>query len=307
MPVGLRTVAEVANAYRAARRAARLMLVLNLLLCVSKLVTGWLGDSFALIADGLNNLSDIGISAALYVGMSIAQRPPDKDHAYGYGKFEQEISRLISIVVLATGGGIVVEGIKRISHVDEPPDLAVLVVAGASILLKIYMYRYQNRIAIRLSSSALAADALNHKSDVAATACVLVGTAAIWLGGPAWGPADDVAAVGVGVLMVVAAGATIHTASHELLDQMPPPEVISHVRDLARSFPGVTGVDQVVGRKAGMHYLLDVHLEVPGTMTVTDGHRLGHQVKDWLMAELPEILDIVIHVEPTPEAEGDAT
>ncbi len=283
------------------------MLLLNLLLCGSKLVTGWLGDSFALIADGLNSLSDIGISAALYVGMAIARRPPDKDHAYGYGKFEQEISRLISIVVLATGGGIVVEGVKRISHVQDPPGLAVLVVAGVSILLKTYMYRYQNRMAIRLSSSALAADAMNHKSDVAATACVLVGTAAIWMGGPEWAAADDVAAVAVGLLMVVAAGLTIHTASNELLDQMPPPDVISQIRDLAGSFPGVTGVDQVVGRKAGMHYLLDVHLEVPGTMTVTDGHRLGHQVKDWLMTELPEILDIVIHVEPTPKPEGEAT
>jgi cation diffusion facilitator family transporter len=162
------------------------------------------------------------------------------------------------------------------------------------------MYRYQNRIATRLSSSALAADALNHMSDLAATSCVLVGTAAIFIGGAAWAPADDAAAILVGILMIIAAAHTIRQASDELLDRMPPPEVIGHIRELAKNFPGITGVDQVVGRKTGMHYLIDIHLEVPGKMTVSDAHELGHHVKNWLMASLPEISDIVVHLEPTP-------
>ena len=59
-----------------------------------------------------------------------------------------------------------------------------------------------------------------------------------------------------------------------------------------------SGVDRILGRKTGMHYLIDIHLEVPGGMTVEGAHLLGHQVKDWLMAELPEIRDIVVHLEP---------
>jgi cation diffusion facilitator family transporter len=291
--------------YAAAARAARLMLTLNVLLCASKLLTGWLGGSYALVADGVNNLTDIGISIALYLGLRIARLPADDEHAYGHGKFEQEISRVIAIVVLVTGGGIIVGAIRRAPHIHEPPAAAVLVVAAASIAVKTFMYLYQNRVARRLSSSALAADALNHKSDVAATSCVLLGTSAVWIGGPTCAPADDYAAIVVGLLMVLAAAHTIHTASGELLDRMPPRHMVEHIRRLAGNFPGIRGVDQIVGRKTGMHYLIDLHLEVPGDMTVDRAHLLGHRVKDWLMAELPEIMDIVVHLEPERAREED--
>ena len=284
--------------YREAERAARLMLALNVLLCASKLAAGGLGNSFALVADGLNNLADVGVSIALYVGMRIARLPADTEHAYGHGKFEQEISRLISIVVLVTGGGIIVSAIKHMPDGHTTPSPIVLIVAALSILLKVYMYFYQNRKAHELSSSSLAADALNHKADVAATSCVLLGTAVIWIAGPVWAAADDVAAVLVGVLMIVAAGHTIREASEELLDKMPPPEVVDAIRRLSESFPGVCGVDRILGRKTGMHYLIDLHLEVPRDLAVSDAHLLGHQVKNWVMAELPEIRDIVVHLEP---------
>ena len=106
------------------------------------------------------------------------------------------------------------------------------------------------------------------------------------------------AAIVVGLLMVIAAGHTIREASNELLDKMPPAEIVEQIRSLARRFPGVTGVDRILGRKMGLHYQIDIHLEVPGEMAVTEAHRLGHQVKDWVMAELPEIRDVVVHVEP---------
>ena len=290
------------RAYSIAIRAARVTLVLNVLLCATKLSVGWIGESFALMADGVNNLTDTGVSIALFLGMRIARRPADREHAYGHGKFEQETSRLISIAVLVTGGGIIVSALRNLDDFHTPPAPIVLVVAFFAILLKLFMYWYQNRIATRLSSSALKADALNHMSDTAATSCVLIGTAAIWLKGPAWAPADDIAAVLVGILMILAAGHTIREASSELLDRMPPPEVVEHIRLLAREFPGVLGVDQILGRKTGMHYLIDIHLEVPGEMAVTEAHRLGHQVKDWLMAELPEIRDIIVHIEPAASA-----
>ncbi|MDA0748522.1 MAG: cation diffusion facilitator family transporter [bacterium] len=292
---------RVSESYAVARKAARLMLILNGVLCVTKLGVGGLGRSFALVADGLNNLTDIGVSIALYLGMQIARRPPDSEHAYGHGKFEQEISRLISIVVLCTGAGIIVAGVRRLPDVHSPPSLLVCVVAVFAIVVKIYMYQFQNRTAVRLGSSALAADALNHKADVAATACVLVGTGAIWVGGPAWASADDVAAIVVGTLMVLAAAYTIRTASSELLDRMPPEELLGNIRSLAKHFPGIVDVEQVMGRKTGMHYLIDIHLEVPGTMTVTEAHKLGHDVKDWVMASMPQIRDIIVHMEPTRE------
>lgn len=293
-------MADATSVYGEAMRASRWMLVLNLLLCAFKLVVGWLGGSFALLVDGVNNLADVGVSIALFMGMRVAQRPPDDEHAYGHGKFEHEVARFVAIAVLVTGGAIIAGGFERLGDAHPPPSSAVLVVAVCAIALKIYMYRHQKRLANRLSSGALSADALNHKTDAAATGCVLVSTIAIWMGGPEWAGADDAAAIAIGALMIWASGRAIWEASSELLDKMPPPDVVEHIRLLARNFPGVTGVDKIIGRKTGMFYLIDIHLEVPGSMTVTEAHRLGHQMKDWVMAELPEIADIIVHIEPRP-------
>ena len=141
---------------------------------------------------------------------------------------------------------------------------------------------------------------------VAAAALLMLAAAGLFIASRAeWAAADDVAAIVVGGLMIVAAAHTIREASEELLDRMPPPETVDAIRRLSESFPGVAGVDRILGRKTGMHYLIDLHLEVPGDTTVDEAHLLGHQVKDWLMAELPEIRDIVVHLEP--ETKGEAT
>jgi cation diffusion facilitator family transporter len=277
-----------------------------LVLCVFKLFVGWWGGSFALLADGVNNLADVGVSVALFVGLRFAQRPPDDEHPYGHGKIEHEVSRVISIVVLVTGGGIVVGGLTRLSDVHSPPDRLVLVVAVCAIGLKWFMYLYQNRLATKLSSGALAADALNHKMDAAATACVVVGTVAIWVGGQAWAPADGVAAIVIGLLMIWVSARSIWEASSALLDEMPPSEVVERIRLLAADFPKVNGVEKVVGRKTGLFYLIDLHLEVPGNMSVNEAHLLGHDVKDGLMTELPEIGDIIVHIEPAEKSKKPA-
>ena len=297
-------MSEIGPSYTAAVRAARLTFFLNLLLCTTKMAAGWFGNSFALLADGVNSLIDLGVSAALFVGMGLARRPPDRHHPYGHGKIEQELTRIVSAGVLVTGGGIIWEAIKRFSAPGESPEALVLWVAGGAIGVKIFMYYYQNRAAKETGSGALAADALNHKFDVAATSCVLLGTAAVRWGGPAWSLADEVAAVLVGILMIWAAGREIYQASSELLDRAPPRDIVDGIRSLAMEHPGVNGVDLVTGRKTGIHYLIDLHLEVKDDMSVKSAHYLGHQVKDWIMAGMPQIIDIIVHIEPETRGDG---
>ena len=286
------------ESYAIAARVARVSLGLNLLLCVSKLSAGWFGDSFALLADGFNSLSDVGISLAIIAGTRFARRPPDRDHAYGHGKFEQEIARFVSIVVLATSGGIIIQAANQLSDIHGPPSRTVLVVAVGSIAVKVFLYRYQNRAAQRTGSDPLAADAMNHLVDVAATACVVAGTLVIWVGGTTWAPADDAAAIAIGVLMAVAAGHLIYQSSSELLDRMPPQDMIDRIREIAMDSSGIVGVERLVGRKTGMEYLIDVHLEMPDDMSVAEAHRLGHLAKSRIMHEMPRIADIVVHLEP---------
>ena len=180
-----------------------------------------------------------------------------------WGKFEQETARLVSVLVLATGGGILWEAFGRPVDIHDPPAFYVLIAAGFSIALKTWLYRFEQRLASQLDSAALAADALNHKADIAATSCVFVGATAIWIGG-----------------------------------------LVEHIRELANHFPNVAGVDRIAGRKTGMRYLIDLHLEVAGDMTVQQAHQLGHQVKDWLMVELLGIADIIVHIESAGHGRG---
>ena len=284
--------------YRIAALAARHVLILNFILFVTKAITGWFGGSFALIADAVNNLTDVGLSLGLYFGIKLAGKPPDDNHAYGHGKIETEIGRLIGLVVLATAGGIVGAGIGRLDEVHPPPHLAVLIVAALSIGIKEYMYRYQQRLAIRLSSQALAADALNHRTDVAATSCVLLGSLAVWIGGSKYAFVDGMAAIVVGGIMAFAAGRAVISSSREMLDEMPPNEIIVRIQKTVLEVPGIVTTEKILGRKMGMQYAVDVHIVVNKDMSVYDAHALGHIAKDQIIANVPQVSQVLVHIEP---------
>lgn len=276
-----------------------LILGLNAGLCISKALVGWLGGSFALVADAINNLTDVGLSLGLYLGMRWASRPPDREHAYGHGKIEPEAARIVGIVILIAAGSVIFGAIHRLGVVHKPPHLLVLAVAFVSIFIKEGMFRYQSRLARELSSGALAADALNHRSDAAATSTVLLGSLVIWVAGPRFAATDDVAAILVGIIMALAAARVIMRASSELLDEMPPADLITEVRRIANSVPEVIGVEKVIGRKMGLTYMLDLHLEVLGSMRVVDAHYLGHVVRQQILDCAPLVSDVLVHIEPS--------
>ena len=284
--------------YRTAALAARHVLVLNFILFVTKAITGWLGGSFALIADAVNNLTDVGLSLGLFFGIKLAGKPPDDNHAYGHGKIETEIGRIIGLVVLATAGGIIMAGFNRMDDMHPPPHLAVIIVAALSIGIKEYMYQYQQRLAVRLSSQALAADALNHRTDVAATSCVLLGSLAVLIGGSKYAFVDGVAAIVVGGIMAFAAGRAVISSSREMLDEMPPKELIDRIQQAVLEVPGIVATEKILGRKMGMQYAVDVHLEVSGEMSVCDAHALGHRAKNQIIAKVPKVSQVLVHIEP---------
>ena len=151
----------------------------------------------------------------------------------------------------------------------------------------------------------LAADALTHKWDVAATTCVFVSAGAITVGGPTWASVDDVAAGVVGLMMVVAAGREFFSTSRELLDQMPPRTVIDRLHEIALSVEGVIALEKILGRLSGTRYFIDLHIEMPDDLTVREAHTLSHRVKDRLLASMPELEDVIVHIEPHREPEPE--
>lgn len=284
--------------YTRAARAAAVALACNVVLCAAKGLAGWSGHSFALLCDALNNLSDVGLSGALWLGMRLAGRPPDANHGYGHGRIESELGRLVGVLILATAGGIVVAALDRMDDPHGPPGAIVLAVAAAALAGKEGLYRFQRRVGRELNSTAVLADALNQRLDAVATAAVLLGSLAVFLGGPAWAPADDVAALAVAACMMLAGSRVIVRASRELLDEMPPADVLADARRLALSVPGVLGVEKLLGRKMGLHYLLDLHVEVDPAMTVADSHDAASRVRRAIVGGRTDVANVMVHVEP---------
>jgi len=299
-PVGQATLGN--GVYPVAARAAVWMLTLNGLLFAAKAFVGWYGGSYSLIADGMNNLTDVGLSLALLVAMKWAGRPADARHPYGHGRMEPEIARLVGMVIIATAGFLAMGAWHRVFVRHAPPDVSVLVTCAIGIVVKEGMFRYQRGLARRLGSIALKADALNHRTDVGASAAVLIGTAAIWIGGPPSAYWDDVAAFIVAALMGIGAARVVWLASRELLDEIPPSDVIAGVREAALQLreQGVLGTEKIVGRKMGSYYVLDLHLEVPPEMSVQAAHHLGHQVRERVLNRMGEVSDVLVHIEPCP-------
>ena len=289
---------DTSNPYVIARQASLYILILNFILFVAKAVIGWLGDSFALFADGINNLTDTGTSLALYFALRLASRPPDAKHAYGHGKIESEVARLLGVFVLATAGGIFVSAIQKIDDVDTIPSFSVIIVATISIFIKEYMYRFQAKTARKVSSRALEADAINHRTDVGATFCVLVGTLVVKIGGQQFSAVDDIAAIIVGLIMAYAAARVVMTSTQDMLDTMPPAEIIEEIRKLVLTIPGIHNTEKILGRKMGMFYNIDLHIEVDPKLEVMAAHYLGHQAAELLQEKISEVGDVLVHLEP---------
>ena len=295
-------------AYDLVQRVSVHMLMLNALLAIAKGAAGHFGHSYALTADALNNASDIGLSLAVILGIRWARRPPDRRHPFGHGRIETEVARIVGVVVLVVAGAVAYGAWKRAPDAQTAPHWPVIATAMVALVIKEGMYRAQRRIARKVGSLAVEADALNHRFDVGATGAVVLGTLAVRVGGEAWAFCDDVAAIAVSALMAYSAVRIIWQASSELLDEMPPDHVLDAVRTASTHFQddGVIGPEKVIGRKMGLHYRLILHLEMRPEMSVRRAHELAHLVRAHILDSVSQIGDVVVPIEPAPGAEtGD--
>jgi cation diffusion facilitator family transporter len=287
--------------YQIATKATWVGLATNFVLGTFKVVAGILGNSWAVIADGMHTVSDILSSLGAMVGLVIARRAPDKDHPYGHGKAEVLAARFIALVLLVVGALILLEAGDRLFNphkIEKPPGQIALWAALASIIVKEALYQYKAYFARKTRSSVLHAEAWHHRSDAISSIPVLLGVAgAIFLGEKMhW--LDPIAAALVGVIVLSIALRMSYTTLGELMDAAAPREVIDSVRQLASDVPGVLGVEKIRCRKAGLNYLCDVHIEVDPKMPVDRAHEIARAVQNHLVKDGDSILQALVHIEP---------
>ena len=294
--------ARRARGYGAGARLALVGVAVNFLLALVKIVAGVLGNCYALIADGIESTLDIFGSLAIWVGLKVAAEPPDDEHPYGHGKAEPLASVVVAFAVILAAIGLAVESVREIitpHHAPAPFTLAVLV---AVIVVKETLFRKVSAAAGQTGSSAVKTDAWHHRSDAITSAGAFVGISIAILGGPGWEQADDWAALFTCGIIGFNGWRLLRPALLEIMDTAPPKELEAAVRAVAAGVPGVVDVEKCRLRKMGIEFYVDIHIGVDAALTVRDGHRIAHEVKDAIRAANPAAADVLVHIEPIEPA-----
>jgi cation diffusion facilitator family transporter len=257
------------------------------------------GHSAALLADATHSFGDALLAAAVWAALLWSQRPPDPEHPYGHARAKavagSSVALLLALSALAAGW----QSVRALlGPAPGPPAGYTLAVAAASFLLNEWLYRRNRRVARLTGSAALAAASWDQRLDALTALAVLLALALVRVGGPAWRLADPVAGLGVALVILVADGRLLRSSVHELMDAQADPAVVGAVRREALAVAGVRGVEKLLVRKAGLEFLVDIHVEVDPAQTVAGGHAIAHAVTDRLVGALAAVRGVLVHIEP---------
>ena len=282
-------------------RLAKLALLVNALLAIGKIATGILGNSYVLVADGIESTADIFSSVIVWGGLRVSVLPADENHPFGHGKAEPVAGIIVSMILLAAALLIAVQSVHEILTPHHPPAWYTLPVLVVVVLVKETLFRAAFHAGRSLESTALKSDAWHHRSDALTSAAAFVGITIALIGGKGYESADDWAALLACGVISWNGLRLLRLALDELMDASVSPDVVDQVRGLAAAVEGVAAIDKCRIRKSGLHLALDIHVVVDGELTVRRGHEIAHLVKDRLLASQHRINDVTVHVEPTSQ------
>lgn len=283
---------------RTAIRAAQYSMAGNFVLALIKIAVGVVGHSFAMIADGIESVSDIFSSILVWIGLKYAARPPDRNHPYGHGKAEPLITFLVVGLLIGSAIYIIIQSLYYIRHPHENPEGYVLIILGVIIIIKEWFYHLMKRKSRETKNRMLEADAWHHRSDAITSLAAFVGIGIAVVMGDGYESADDWAALVAAGIILYNAFRIFRPALGEVMDENTHQDLIREIRTLAIEVNGILATEKCFIRKSGMLYYVDLHAVVDGDISVHQGHELAHRLKDHLQTALPEIAEVLIHIEP---------
>lgn len=284
--------------YGTGARLALVGVAVNFGLALVKIISGLVGNCYALIADGIESTLDIFGSLVIWFGLKVAAEPPDEEHPYGHGKAEPVASVVVALGVIAAALGLAIQSIREIVTPHHAPAPFTLIVLIGVIVVKETLFRKVASAASLLGSGAVKTDAWHHRADAITSAGAFIGISIALIGGRGWEAADDWAALFTCGVIGFNGYLLLMPALHEVMDTAPPKELQSTVRTIAAGVPGVADVEKCRIRKMGLEYYVDIHIGVAAELTVRAGHEIGHAVKDAIRAVKPEVADVLVHIEP---------
>jgi cation diffusion facilitator family transporter len=273
-------------------------IITSFVLAAVKIFTGIIGNSYALIADGIESLTDIFTSSIILTGLYFAAKPADENHPYGHGKAEPFAGVAVAFGIFIAAMAIIVQSVYEIITPHHAPEPFTLIVLIFVIITKETLFRFVIKVGTTANSVAIKSDAWHHRSDAITSAAAFIGISIALIGGKGYESADDFAALFASVIIIFNAYRIFKPALFELLDTAPPTQIIQKVRDIAGKVENVMGIDKCYVRKMGFDYFVDIHVLVDANLPVYKGHEIAHKVKDELMKEYSNITNVLVHIEP---------
>jgi cation diffusion facilitator family transporter len=290
--------APVTSGFARGRRLAVASVVVSALLAGLNISVGLWARSTSVVAIGAEFAGDVFASIVVLVGLIMAERPADANHPYGHGRLETLAGLLVGIGLVIGGVGVSFRSLAGTDAVHAAPAVEAVWVLVAAIVLRGVMSTLKFRAARAIGSASLAADAWNDAVDILSAFAGLVAVGLTRLDPTRFLAADHYGGFVVGLVVIVSGLRVARDASLDLADTMPHQVRLHEVREVAGRVPGVLGVEKALGRKTGLQYHLDLHVEVDPDLTVRESHRIAHDVKARLQQELSWVADVLVHVEP---------
>jgi cation diffusion facilitator family transporter len=281
----------------ASKRATLVSVLVNILLAFGQIFLGIVGNSQALIADGVHTLSDLSTDSLVLYAIWHGSKEADEDHPYGHGRIETAATVFLGLVLAVVGIGIAINAALRLTDPGTiiTPAPITLVMAIITILSKEGLYQYTIRIADRYQSSILRANAWHHRSDAISSVIVLIGIGGSLLGLPYF---DALAAIGLGMMIIRMGVVLSWNAMKELIDTALSQDEVAAISKSIIDTDGVVDLHMLRSRLMGGRALVDVHLQVDGNISVSEGHQISENVRSRLIREFESVDEVLVHIDP---------
>ncbi|RYJ42403.1 cation diffusion facilitator family transporter [Flavobacterium beibuense] len=279
-------------------RATYFSIIGNASLALLKGAAGFFGNSYALIADAIESTTDIFSSILVLFGIKYSTRPADDNHPYGHGRAEALITFIVVGFLITAATVIAYESILNIQTPHDLPQSWTLFVLGAIIIWKEVSFRLVLKKSKETNSSALRADAWHHRSDAITSVAAFIGISIALFCGKGFESADDWAALFASGFIIYNSYLIFRPALGEIMDEHLYDDVVEEIRKAALKVNGILGTEKCFVRKTGMVYHVELHAIVSADITVKEGHKLAHNLEDYLRRDIPGMGRILIHVEP---------
>lgn len=275
-------------------------------LAVTKIVVGMMAGSTSVVADGLESAGDVFASGLVFLGLTVAARPPDSNHPYGHGRAETLTGLLVGLMLVGAGLAISIHSLMLAGGTHPPPAAYAIWALVASIIIKCVLSAVKFHFGRKIGSAGLAADAWNDAVDILSGLAALTAVSVTLYDPQRFLAADHYGGFAVGLIVVFTGLRVARDTGLQLMDTMPDEHKMRTIREVAQQVEGVEGVEKCFARKTGFQYHVDLHLEVDPEITVRSSHDIAEQVRNRIRDRLDWVADVLVHVEPSPRVSGES-